>query len=484
MPEPGGERPTAGATAESRTWCRRVVRRGPVAVCAACVCALLACGCAARVPAGCPGGRGAACAGDATPAYPDFLAPALSPAQARGRAGAATLRGWSALQANATDAAAREFSAALRTDPGFHPALTGQAYLELARARYEAATASFDGALALAPDYVPAMVGRGQALLALDRPIEAAGAFEAAARLDPALDGLSTRAQILRFRGQQAGIERARAAAKAGRVDEARAEYRAALATSPDSAFLHRELAAVERDAGDVDSALEHLRRAADADPADAASLVDIARLLEARGDLMGAVVAYRQASGRDPDAVPAATIAQLETRQRDAGLPGEFTAIAGRDQVTRGDLAALIGIRLDALLRAAARQPVVITDARDHWAASWIDSVTAAGVIDLFENHAYQPQRRVTRADLATIARRIASLADPRPPALTPPRDRLRIADVDAGRVDYQAVSFAVRAGLMPLDETRRFQPARAVSGAEAIEVMARLRELTSPRP
>ena len=99
--------------------------------------------------------------------------------------------------------------------------------------------------------YAPALAGKGEALLALGphrrRALEA---FEAALAADPGLTALRGRVDVLKFRGAQQNIESARKAAEAGKLDEARRGYLAAIAASPESAFLYRELAAVEQQVG------------------------------------------------------------------------------------------------------------------------------------------------------------------------------------------------------------------------------------------
>jgi hypothetical protein len=53
------------------------------------------------------------------------------------------------------------------------------------------------------------------------------------------------------------------------------------------------------------------------------------------------------------------------------------------------------------------------------------------------------------------------------------------KIADMNTGHLSYPAVAVAVASGAMPLLEGDRFQVSRVVSGAEAVEVIERLRML-----
>src|SRR5258707_949976 len=140
----------------------------------------------------------------------------------------------------------------------------------------------------------------------------------------------------------------ARQAMNAGRLDEARAAYQRAIAATPDSAVLYRELGMVERRQGDAAAALEQFNRAVALDPSDAVSFAQAGEILEERGDFAGAETAYRNAANVDRFAGYDRKAEAVATRARDASLPAEFRALASADRITRGDLAALIGIRLE----------------------------------------------------------------------------------------------------------------------------------------
>jgi len=389
------------------------------------------------------------------------------------------------LQAGDLKNAELEFGAALKLAPGLYPARAGQGYVALAMRSYDRAVMSFDGALEGDGSYVPALVGKGQALLASDRTELALGAFEKALAVDPSLSDLNRRVEVLRFRTVQDVIDRARAAARDGRIDDARRGYERAISTSPDSAFLHRELGQIERRAGNPEPALEHLRRAVALDPADATALVEIGEVLEARGDAIGAEDAYRRAATIDPGLNLSGRIAAVAERTREAGLPSEFRAALTAPQIARGDLAALIGVRLDSVLRQAAARPVVVTDTQGHWASRWIAATVAAGVIEPFENHTFQPEALVRRGDLATAASRLVALIAPSDQSV---RSRLgqrpAIADVSERHLQYEAVASVVAVGVMPLVESDRFDVGRPVSGEEAVQVIDRIRALTMPTP
>jgi tetratricopeptide (TPR) repeat protein len=414
------------------------------------------------------------------PKYTEFLFPAV-PAEYQKTVAADRLeRGWRLLQSDDLRGADREFGAALQRSPDFYPAQTGAAYVALARGDQLKAVATFDGVLSRSPRYVPALVGRGQSLLALKREPEALAAFEVAVAVDPTLIDLKSRIDVLRFRGTQAVIEEARSAAASDRIDAAVAAYMRAIAMSPESGFLHREIGIVERRRSNTREALDHFRRGVELDPSDVVSLVQMAELLEQGGDFLAAEAAYRKAADVEPSSELSARVAAIAAKGRDARLPAEVRAIAAASQISRGELAALIGIRLESVLRDAPNRQVVMTDTRGHWAAQWITRVAAAGVIDPFENHTFQPRSALRRVELARAVNQLVRLIAAKHPEL---RNRLtekpRIADMTPGHLDYPAVSVSVATGVIPLGAEQRFGLNATVSGAEALDAIGRLQAL-----
>lgn len=413
--------------------------------------------------------------------HPDFVYPAVPESLRDPRTLGRHEGGWRYLQAGNPGRAEQEFRAVLRARPGFFPAEVGLGWVELARGAAEPALLRFDGALGREPAYVPALVGRGYALLALGRDAEALAAFEGAIASGAVLPEVEQRVGLLRLRRTQASIAEARAAAAAGRWDEARAAYETALAASPGSAFLVRELAAVERDAGRLDVALARAQEAVAADPGDPAAHVLLAELLDARGDHDAAVAAYERALAIEGSPELDRALGAARERAEFARLPPAYAAIRETPAITRGELAAVLGVRLAALLERAPSRQLVLTDVRGHWAQRWIVAVARAGILEAYPNYTFQPAQVVRRGDLAVaVGRALDLMAAARPDLVGAWRGaRPAVADVPTGHLSYPAVAAAVASGVMPLDGAGAFHLLRPVSGAEAFEVVARLAAL-----
>jgi tetratricopeptide (TPR) repeat protein len=422
------------------------------------------------------------------PKFPEFMRSIVPPAMADTPAAAAESRGWAFLQAGDLRTAEREFTTALKTQPSFYPAETSLGYLEIARKDMKAALPHFDRAVELNAQHndVAAYLGRAQVLLALNRDADALAAFEAALAADPSQTEVARRIEVLKFRTVEQGLARARDAAKTGRLDEAAQAYTAAIASSPDSAFLYRELAGVERQKGNNAAALDHFRKAAALDPGDAKTLGQIGELLEAGGDFEGAAKSYTDAIAIEPSDELERRLDALREKSALSKLPAEYRAIESAAQITRGDLAALIGIRLGAILNSSRRaDAALITDVRNHWAAAWIMAVARAGVMEPFANHAFQPRTAVRRSDLAQAAARLLAQIAMRNPTRAKAWEsaRLKFGDLSPSHLAYPAASVAVASGVMKTGADNTFQPSRIVTGAEAVEAMTRIEALAGLR-
>jgi tetratricopeptide (TPR) repeat protein len=415
------------------------------------------------------------------PKFPDFIYPAPAPS-ADARAAQQQQAAWQILQTGDARAAEKQFALLLKEQPAFYPAEAGLGYAALARKEYKEAAAHFDRALAGDTRYAPALVGRGEAMLAIGDRNAALVAFESALAANPQLTSLRGRIDSLRFRGVQDDIAAARKAAESGRWPEARRLYEQAIAASPDSPFLLRELAAVERREGDLPSALSHARRAAELEPAEPRTFILIGEIYEAQSDFTQALDAYAAAAALEPTDALNDRIEKLRERTAFAAMPAEYQSIESATTVTRAQLAALIGVQLEALLKTARmRSTVVMTDTRSNWAAPWILSVTRAGIMEAFPNHTFQPNAVVRRVDLATAASHALSLIATGKPRLEASwrNNRRKFPDVPPTHLSYPAVSMAVEAGVMSATDDGTFQMSRPVTGAEAVAAVRKLREL-----
>ena len=420
----------------------------------------------------------------AAPRFPEYIFP--SPGDSAAAAVAAQHdTAWRQLQGGDLRAAERSFAAVLKRAPDFYPSHAGLGYVALARKDHEAALAHFERALAANQAYAPALAGRGQTYLAMAQPAQALASFDAAVAADPSLSTIRSAADVLRFQVLQGGVAAARQAAEGGKLAEARTAYLAAIAATPDSPFLYRELSEVERRDGRLEDARQHAQKAVELEPGDARNHVALADVLEAQEQIVPAADALAAALAIEPNDALARREEALRERAARAALPDEFRAIATAPAITRAQLAALLGIELEALVtRAPGRGAVIMNDIRGNWARPWIVAVTRAGFMDAFANHAFQPNAVVRRGDFAVAVSRVLSVIAPSRPkdAAAWRNARPKFADLSQGNLNYPPAALAIAAGVMSADGGS-FHQARPLTGAEAVAAVKKLEELAGVR-
>ena len=422
-----------------------------------------------------------------SPKYPEFVYPAPPARLGPPTAAAAHEAAWQWLQAGDLRNAERSFTAVLKDAAEFYPSEAGLGYVALAKKDYRAATSHFDRALAADGTYAPALAGRGDALLTLGQRDQALTSFEAAVAADPKLTELRSRIDVLRFRGMQDDVDAARKAADAGKLTEAQAIYERSLAASPESPFLYRELAVIERRNGSLDAALGHAQKAAELSPNEPRNFITLGEIHEAKGDYARAAEAFGTAVALEPSAGLDARIDGLREKAAFASMPDEYRSIETSPTVTRAQLAALFGVRLDDLLkRAPHSNAVVVTDTRGNWAGPWILSVSRTGIMETYPNHTFQPNAPVHRGDLAfAVSRALSLISAERPREAEAWRGaRARFPDLPPGHLSYPAASVAVQAGVMTAAADGSFQLSRPVTGAETLAAIKKLEELSGRRP
>ena len=232
--------------------------------------------------------------------------------------------------------ALQRYNAALALDADYLPARLRHGQVQLDRRQPDQARADFEAVLAARPDQPAALAGLGE--IALEERVypAAIGFFERALAADPAADRLRyplamayrqsgdlERARrnlelkgatdpaigdpilaemAAKSRSAQFYLERGYAASRAGRDDEAVAEFRRAVEFNPDDPSARVSLGQGLLQTGQADAALEQFERALETDPGYGPARYRRGTLREERGDDQGAIDDYSAALAADPN--------------------------------------------------------------------------------------------------------------------------------------------------------------------------------------
>jgi tetratricopeptide (TPR) repeat protein len=391
---------------------------------------------------------------------------------------------WRRLQSGDLRGANRDFAALLKQHPTLYPTETGLAFVHLADREFKTAASLFSAVVAREARYVPALIGLAEAQVGLNNDGQAIAALERVLAIDPKREAVRTRLELVRFRMVQSLIDDGRRARQANKLDVAEQAFEQALVVSPASTLILRELAQVELLAGRADDAEGHVRQAIKLDAGDAEGHAALGDVLAARGRFRDAAASYRRAVALDDRPEWRKLAGELSEKADMAALPREFGNLAGATTITRAHVATYVGIRLGTLIEAAPRRAVAVaTDVGRHWASPWILSVTRAGVMNVFENHTFQPGTAVRRGDLAQVMAQLIALAVPaRSTELAGWRAaRPRFPDLPPSNVFYQPAALAVSAGVMSADADGNFRATQPATGADLTRAVARVDQLSS---
>ena len=417
------------------------------------------------------------------PEYPDFVFPDI-PTSYDGEHGLQDQQdAWAFLQTGDLVGAKREFEDLLEIEQNFFPAAVGLGWVEMAGGRFQNAATQFRLALDRQENYVPGLVGYGDALYRLDDITTALKIFRDALAIQPSLLRVERIVAELSLQVMTDRLVEARQFGVEGRLADSERVYREVISSSPDSAFLYVELASIKRQQNELSEALIVIDQALALDDSYAEAFLLQGNILELNGELALAVSSYARANEIMSTEVAAEALARARSALRAADLPVEYREIETKTEITRGDLAALLGVDLAEFLIDAGSgiSTPIFTDTRDHWASQWIIEVARAGIMQVGGRYQFEPGRIVRRGDLSEIvADTLLLIAEIEPELGRRWRSaRPRFSDLTAGHLNFESASIAVGADVLRLDDNDRFAPTRAVSGGEAADIVAKLMEL-----
>jgi tetratricopeptide (TPR) repeat protein len=338
------------------------------------------------------------------------------------------------------------------------------------------AEAQFIAAVTEHPDLPLAYMGLAQVYQASGQPDLAYRNFLEVLKYEPENARARSEVEAIRLQKTRAYMTEAEGYVSVRNIARGKEAYLKALEFSPKLQAAHLGLARLYLQEKSYDNALFHLQTASLNDPKDAGVLAQYADGLYQSGQMSKSLDAYTRVLELDPS--NAAARARAEAIRNKLGaveLPSQYEAIASRPAVTREDMAALISVKFKTALEAAPPRTPVIVDITTSWALRDIVKVAGYGIMEINSNRTFEPQKPVSRADLADILVRLVTILRQKGYRIIEqiPVDRIQVADVPSGHFSFPAVSHALALRLLDLAPDRTFGPDRTVPGEEAIKAL-----------
>ncbi|NIA29171.1 MAG: tetratricopeptide repeat protein [Actinobacteria bacterium] len=119
--------------------------------------------------------------------------------------------------------------------------------------------------------------------------------------------------------------------------------------------------------------------------------------------------------------------------------------------------------------------QAAEITDINNHWAKNWIKDIVKARGMDVFPDHTFRPDEKITRANYAMIMQNILIMATGDESLATKYIGQpSRFPDVNPSHFAYNAICLMTDRGIMSADKmTGAFHLNDKVSGADALLII-----------
>jgi tetratricopeptide (TPR) repeat protein len=351
----------------------------------------------------------------------------------------------------------------------------GLGYVAFLQDQYPQAEAYFQESLRRHPDLGLSHLGLGQLYQATSREELAFNEYMEVLKTEPENAWVLEQSEAIRRRQTEALLREGVALFEQGQLEPSKAAFNKALHYSPNSLEAHLNLARLNKTENQTENALLHLKAAAAIDAKNK-------NVLEEYGDM-----AYRSGQwGRSLEAYE--KLAELEPRNKDyqsrieslknrlgiIELPSQYDMIPSSAAITREETAALIGVKLKDYLGDAGDKPRVIIDVATSWASKFILKVASLGLMEAYGNHTFEPQRAMTRTEMAKVLMNLVEFLSRRgfrfirqyPPHM------IRISDVSSDNIFYQPIADVVALELMELGPDKSFRPQQGISGREAIKI------------
>ncbi len=379
--------------------------------------------------------------------------------------------GWKNLKEGNIDRARREFAQLGRENALFN---LGEGYCRLYEQQLAEAEAFFLKALELNPELLSARAGLAIVYEKLNQPEKEFLQLREILKKVPDHSWAKSRYEELRGRLTEDQLREARSWLSQNRPEKAREAFLKALFYSPDHQEAHLQLARIYRAEKKYSQALIHYQTLYNLHPKNKQILTEYAETLEAADELSLSLEIYERIKELEPgNKKIQEKIEQLKNTLGVIELPNRYNEIPNSQAITREELAAILAVKFNQYLPQITTPPIIV-DIGTSWAAKFILRVVAAGLMDKYENHTFEPNRRVTRAEVADAYNRLINYLKGRGKKLVPviPPEKIQINDLPADHYYYQPAVNMISYQLMELAPQRRFNPDLSVSGIEALRM------------
>ena len=380
---------------------------------------------------------------------------------------------WQSLKEGNVSKARKLFTRLGTSNPLYY---AGNGYAYLIEKAHLTAEQHFLSALEIQKDMALAHLGLAQIFLETGRTELAFGEFREILKKEPAHPWVKPRYESIKADKTRELLNEAKTLLASGNQDESKTVFLRALFYTPDSTEAHSNLARIFINEENYEGALIHLKTASQADPDNLDLLKLRAEALFQAEDFKSSLELFE----RLEDALPEdqdikSRLLTIRNRMGIFELPSQYNQIPTLDAVTKQDVAALLSVKFRDIMTEQIQTPPIIVDIATSWAQRDILKTTALGIMDVYPNHEFRPEKIIKRAEMAEILIRLMDYLKLKGHSfiqhISP--NRIQISDVSPENYFFNPIVQIISYDIMSLESDRTFGPEQPVSGQDAVKYL-----------
>jgi len=357
--------------------------------------------------------------------------------------------------------------------PGYY---VGYGYAFFILGKYQEAEESFKAALNYNPHMPLIHLGLAQLYQKTGRENLAFAEYREVLKRQPDHNWTKQEYNALKMKKTEGALEEGRFFLSQGNRERSKESFLKALYYSPDSTEAHLILARIYKGENNLQNALLHLKASSSSKLNDPEILKDYAETLLKAEQYTKSLDVYEQLLELQPrNKEIQSRIEDLRSRLGIIELPSQYHNIPAREAISKEEVAALLAVKFKGEVGKTRSKPPIIIDISTSWASKFIIEMTSLGIMDVYPDHSFQPQKIVTRAEMAETILRLINLLKAKGYRLIQQfsPERIQISDVPPDNYYYHPITQIVSYQVMDLSYDRTFLPEQPLSGQKAIKIL-----------
>ena len=279
----------------------------------------------------------------------------------------------------------------------------------------------------------------------------------------------------------QRSLEKARQFKQENKTDKYIDALKDAAAYSPEMTNIEIEMADFYYSQGQYAVAARHYESAVEAlpdIPKKKEILLKLADAYEKNVKYDSAIIVYNNLFELEPGNITFMNkINDLKAKFYEENLPAKFKNIFFKEDVTREDVAALIGYYFDKYLDK--RPAIIITGIGSSFARDQIIKICTLGIMKVRPDHSFDRLLVIDRASFALIINNLVKYLEEEKGysiKLTLAEEEVEPADISSMHKDYEIIRFLVNAQMIKLDKDNNFNPMHKITTTEVLGTIRKL--------